>query len=204
MPETDLVCVVDDDAAARNSVRMLIESLGVEVRTYESGEMLLADTEGMARCGCLVLDVRMRGMSGLAVQESLLKHGHTAAIVFVSGHADVPMAVKAIKRGAQDFLTKPFRHQDLLEQVTDGLARWHGTREQAVKREIVAARLRSLTAREHEVLHLILRGHMNKTIATELGISDKTVEDHRARVMRKMHARSIVQLALMGATAGLV
>jgi two-component system response regulator FixJ len=191
-----LITVVDDDAAARSSLRLLLKSLGLAAVAYESAAAFLAayDPE---QPGCLLLDIRMPGMSGLELQEQLNLRGTISPIIFITGHGDVPMAVEAMQHGAFDFLQKPFRDQDLLDRVQKALERDRSTRDQLRSQENIQHRLESLTAREHDVLGLVAEGDPNKIIAHKLGISQRTVEIHRARVMEKMSADSLAQLVHM-------
>jgi FixJ family two-component response regulator len=191
-----LITVVDDDAAARSSLRLLLKSLGLAAVAYESATDFLAayDPE---QPGCLLLDIRMPGMSGLELQQQLNLRGAITPIIFITGHGDVPMAVEAMQHGAFDFLQKPFRDQDLLDRVQKALARDRAIRDQLRGQESIQRRLESLTAREHDVLGLVAGGDPNKIIAHKLGISQRTVEIHRARVMEKMSAESVADLVHM-------
>lgn len=193
-PEAGLVCIIDDDEMVRESTRMLVQTTGLAVSTYADARGWLEDAEAFSRCDCLVLDVRMPGMSGLELQERLLVHHRTLPIIFISGHGDVPMAVRAMRHGAVDFLPKPFHAQDLLDRVQQSVAHYRQCREQQQHRQKVLDRLAQLTPREHQVLQQLLDGHQNKLIAANLDISIKTVEQHRARVMEKMHARTLAEL----------
>ncbi|WP_339949383.1 response regulator [uncultured Albimonas sp.] len=194
-----LVVVVEDDAAMRAAIDSLLRSVGIETRLFASGAALL---EGPmpAGAGCLVADVLMPGMTGLELQARLAEQGCIVPIVFVTGYADVPMAVRAVQAGALDMLVKPFRDQELLDVVQRALAR-HETRLQT-EREMTALRARqaSLTPREQEVMGLVAEGLMNKQIAARLGVAEVTVKMHRAAMLRKMSARSVVELVRMAAT----
>ena len=192
--EPALVCVVDDDEAVRLSIEMLIESIGFRTRAYASALELLADPSGVAEANCIVLDVRMPGLSGLAAQERLAQLGASVPIIFVSGHGDVPMVVKAMRNGAQDFIQKPFNDQLLLDRVQEVVAADLARRARAGQHEQVGRRLATLTPREHEVLEGMMQGLLNKQIAESLGISMKTVEQHRARIMEKMELSSFAEL----------
>ena len=194
MSEHDLVCVVDDDEMVRMSVCMLIETLGVQARSYANCVQLMADESSLKLAGCLVLDVRMPGISGLEMQERLESLRVDAPIIFISGHGDVPMVVRAMRGGALDFLQKPFDEQLLLDRVQQAIGISAERRRERVKRATVEARLATLTPREKEVLEGIIAGRQNKIIAENLGISMKTVEQHRARIMEKMHAASLAEL----------
>ena len=188
-----LVYVVDDDEAMRDSMRWLLESSGFRVAAFATGEHFLAAHQH-GEGACLVLDVRMPGMSGLALQECLLRRNDHLPIVFVTGHGDVPMAVSAVKRGAVDFIEKPFQDRALLALI-DGAVRADRHLIAAKARQAAAAaRLATLSPREREVMELVVAGKLNKVIADELGISIKTVEVHRSRVMEKLGANSVAEL----------
>jgi two-component system, LuxR family, response regulator FixJ len=191
-----VISVVDDDSAARTSLRLLLRSLGLAATAYESAAAFLAGYDP-DQPGCLLLDIRMPGMSGLELQQQLNQRGTLSPIIFITGHADVPMAVEAIQQGAFDFLQKPFRDQDLLDRVQRAIAKDRSIREQLRGQDSILQRLQSLTAREHDVMELVTEGAPNKIIAHKLGISQRTVEIHRARVMEKMSAQSLAQLVHM-------
>ncbi len=188
-----IVYVVDDDPAVRQSLQWLIESLGLHVRTHGSaGEFL--DAYDHRRPGCLVLDVRMPGMSGLELQEQLNADGISIPVVFITAHADVPMAVRALRRGAADFIEKPFNDQQLLDcilAVIDHSTRAH---RRIAETTMLKDRLNSLSERERQIIELVVAGEPNKAIASILAVSTKTVEAHRANLMRKMGARSLAEL----------
>lgn len=190
------VFVVDDDDAMRHSLAFLLESLGHPVESFASGEDFLAAWLP-DQPGCLVLDVRMPGMSGLELQRELNERGNTLSIVFISGHGDIPMVVRAMRSGAIDFLEKPFNDQVLLDHVTEGLRQSVEACTRIARQRRVGARLASLTARERAVMRLVAKGKPNKLIAHELDISIKTVEVHRAHVMDKMEASSVAELTRM-------
>jgi FixJ family two-component response regulator len=194
MSGNDLVCVVDDDEMVRLSVSLLIETLGVQARSYASCLQLIDDEASLQLAGCLVLDVRMPGIGGLEMQERLEVLRVDAPIIFISGHGDVPMVVRAMRAGALDFLQKPFDEQLLLDRVQQAIAISTRRRRERVKRATIEARLATLTPRERDVLEGIIAGRQNKIIAEDLGISMKTVEQHRARIMEKMHAASLAEL----------
>ena len=191
-----LITVVDDDAAARSSLRLLLKSLGLSAVAYDSAAAFLASYDP-EQPGCLLLDIRMPVVSGLELQQQLNLRGAITPIIFITGHGDVPMAVEAMQHGAFDFLQKPFRDQELLDRVQQALARDRSIRDQLRSQEAIKHRLDSLTAREHDVLGLVTEGAPNKIIAHKLGISQRTVEIHRARVMEKMSADSLAQLVHM-------
>ncbi len=190
------VFVVDDDEAVRASLRLLLKSVGLPATAYSSAQEFLAGYDPR-HPGCVVLDVRMPGMSGLELQQILNVRGATIPVIFITGHGDIPMAVEAMQHGAFDFLQKPFRDQDLLDRVQRALERDHRTRQELKEKDRIRDRLTSLTPREHEVLTLITRGKPNKVVAADLGVSQRTVEIHRARVMEKMGASSFAQLVRM-------
>ena len=192
--ERDLVCVVDDDEMVRVSITMLVETLGVQARGFGNCRDLLEDPVALKRAACLVLDVRMPGISGLELQDRLRQFHLTAPIIFVSGHGDVPMAVRAMRHGALDFLQKPFNEQILLDRVQQAIALNADLQRERERQVSVRSRLSTLTPREHDVLELMIVGRQNKLIADELGISMKTVEQHRARIMEKMQTGSLAEL----------
>ena len=190
------VFVVDDDEGVRNSLRFLLKSVGVATRTLASAKEFL-DTYKPNQAGCLLLDVRMPGMSGIELQQQLNLRGAVIPVIFITGHGDVPMAVEAMQQGAFDFLQKPFRDQDLIDRIQRALERDARNRAALEQRAGIRERLESLTPREREVLTLMTRGHPNKIMAAELGVSQRTVEIHRARVMEKTRADSLAQLVRM-------
>jgi two-component system response regulator FixJ len=188
-----VVYVVDDDPDVRRSVSFLVSILDVEVRALETAEAFLA-TWRAGDIGCLVLDVRMPGTSGLELQEQMQKKGIDLPIIFVSGHGDIPMAVRAIRGGAIDFLTKPYSDQDLLDLIQRALLTHRGLQQERREIAALAARYALLTQREAEVMALAVDGATNKEIASALGISIKTVETHRARLMEKIRVENIAEL----------
>lgn len=190
------VFIVDDDPGIRKAMQLLLKSVGLRSEIFASGDEFLArfDPE---RPGCLILDIRMPGLGGLALQERLLGAGNSLPIIFITGHADVPMAVEAMQKGAFDFVQKPVRDQELLERIKAALGSDRRARSEQARRAGVAARLGTLTVREREVMDLVVTGKPNKVIAYELGVSQRTVEIHRARVMVKMQARSLPDLVRM-------
>ena len=191
-----LVFIVDDDDAVRNSIRLLMKSLGLATRPLSTAQEFLA-TYDPQQPGCLILDVRMPGMSGLELQQQLNLRGAIIPVIFITGHGDVPMAVEAMQQGAFDFLQKPFRDQDLIERVQRALAKDQSNRVELSEKAKVRERFDSLTPREREVLALVTSGKANKVMAADLNVSQRTVEIHRARVMEKMHASSLAQLVRM-------
>jgi FixJ family two-component response regulator len=188
-----LVYVVDDDEAIRDSLAFLLSSTGVSVETYASATDFLAayDAAGPA---CVVLDIRMPGMSGMELQDTLLERNIRLPLIFITGHGDVPMAVEAVKKGAVDFIEKPFNDHELLLRIDRALRQQE---EDVQRRSSTQARLSALTPREREVMEMVVTGKLNKTIADQLGISIKTVEAHRAKVMEKMQAKSLADLVQM-------
>ena len=184
------VFVVDDDEAVRNSLRLLLKSVGLPVETSTSAQEFL-DRFDPDRAGCLVLDIRMPGMSGLELQERLNAMHAMVPVVFITGHGDVPMAVEAMQHGAVDFIQKPFRDQDLLDRINQALEKDRENRAGLRARDAIRARIADLTPREKEVLDLVTAGKANKVIAGDLNVSQRTVEIHRARVMEKMEASSL-------------
>ncbi len=199
-----IVYVVDDDEAFRDSVAWLLQTNGYQARLFADAESLLKDIKpgsgGPPRC--VVLDVRMPGMSGPEAQESLVSRGIQVPIIFVTAHADVPIAVTAIKRGAFDFIEKPFAESDLLKRIEEALSFATEAAAQQTQVASIKQRLESLSDREKQVLEAVVNGKMNKTIAYDLDISIKTVEAHRARVMEKMEANSLAHLIRMIAMTG--
>jgi len=194
------VFIVDDDAAIRFAMKALMDSVNLDHEIFASADEFLEKVTGQ-RPGCLVLDIRMPGLGGLELQQELIKRGNTLPIIFITGHGDVPMAVEAMQKGAVDFIQKPFRDQELLDRIREALATDEERREAQQHHAEVAGRLDRLTNREREVFDLVVTGKPNKVIAYELGVSQRTVEIHRARVMEKMQARSLADLVKMHMTA---
>ena len=194
------VFVVDDDQAMRTSLKWLIESTGMTVQTYDSADAFLSDYYP-GRAGCLLLDVRMPGMSGLELQAHLAREGYRLPVILITGHGDVAMAVKAMKAGAVDFIEKPFHDEDLLRSIHNALAYDQRNRASRSAKAEIVMRLAELTPREHEVMAMVTDGKSNKEIAAALGVSAKTVEAHRARVMEKMRADSLAELVRMALIA---
>ncbi len=201
--EPPTVCVVDDDEAVRGSLKMLLKTLGLPTQSYGSAQEFLAAFDPQ-RPGCLVLDIRMPGMSGLELQQELNTRGALLPVIFITGHGDVPMAVEAMQQGAMDFLQKPFRDQDLIDRIHKALEKDRAGRELLGNRERIRARVAELTPREREVLALVTQGKANKVIAADLQVSQRTVEIHRAHVMEKMGANSLAHLVRMVMEAGTV
>jgi FixJ family two-component response regulator len=197
-----VVFVIDDDPSIRMAIKELIEAVGINCQTFESGQELLNATLPDVP-GCLVLDVRLPGLSGLNLQRELKARGCDIPIVFITGHGDIPMTVQAMKAGAVEFLTKPFRDQDLLDAIEQALERDRLARQELTEIRELRQRSEALTPRELEVMRLVVSGLLNKQIAAELGISEKTVNVHRAQVMHKMHADSLADLVRMSEKRGL-
>lgn len=198
---TATVYVVDDDEAVRTSLDWLISSVNLPVRTFASARTFL-ETHRAGDEGCVILDVRMPGMSGLELQRKLAERASRLPIIIITGHGDIHMAVDAMKAGAFDFIEKPFDDQLLLDLVQKAVEYSLAAAQDHALREELARRLDLLTPREHEVLGLVMRGEPNKRIALALGICEKTVEAHRAKVMEKTRARSIAELIKMVIAAG--
>ena len=196
MNQEQTVFIVDDDQAARESLRWLLESVGHTVRCHASAQEFLTAYDGTVS-GCLVLDVRMPGMGGLEVQSHLLERGWCLPVIIVTSHGDVPMAVRAMKAGAVDFLQKPYNDQTLLDRIGQALELCRRRRLTHDERLRIEANYRQLTPREREVAALVVAGKPNKVIAAELGLSPKTIEVHRANVMFKMQTHSLSQLVQM-------
>lgn len=192
----NIVFLVDDDDAVRDSVSLLMRSAGLRTREFASAAEFLDAYDGK-QAGCLLLDVRMPAMSGLELQKELSRLGYALPIVFISAHGDIPMAVEALRRGAVDFVPKPFDDQELLSKVKLALAAGEQRQMEEAERHEVRRRSESLTAREREVMSQVVQGKANKVIASDLGVSQRTVEIHRARVMEKMQAASLAQLVRM-------
>ncbi len=191
-----IVYIVDDDQAIRHAMGLLLKSVGLQHQVFASADEFL-ETHTGNNDGCLVLDIRMPGLSGLELQQKLTEMDSSLPIIFITGHGDIPMAVDAIQKGAFDFIQKPFRDQELLDRISEALST---ARKREVEREHktdVQDRIATLTKREHEVLDLVVTGKPNKIIAHELGVSQRTIEIHRARVMEKMRAKSLAELVRM-------
>jgi FixJ family two-component response regulator len=197
MTEEQLVVyVVEDETAMRNAVSGLLRSVGLNVITFGSADDFL-ETKCLDIPGCLVLDIRLPGLSGLGLQRRLAEIGVDLPIIFITGYGDIPMAVQAMKYGAVELLTKPFRDQDLLDAIKQALDRDRFSRREKTEKTELRRRFESLTHRENEVMRLVTAGKLNKQIAAELGISEVTVKIHRGKVMRKMQAGSLAALVDM-------
>ena len=195
------IFIVDDDDAMRESLQFLLESVGLKPRAFASAQEFLEVYQTGMR-GCLLLDVRMPGMGGLELQETLRAEGFDIPVIIMTGYADVPMAVRAMQDGALDFIEKPLNEQRLLERVRGALEHEKELSRARDQVEPIRGRLDSLTPRERDVLKLVVQGCLNKQIASQLDLSMKTVEQHRSRVMVKMEAESLAELVRMAITAG--
>jgi FixJ family two-component response regulator len=197
-----VVFIVDDDSSVRRSLERLVRSVGLKAKSFASAKEFLQTGHGQ-ETGCLVLDMRMPGISGLELQEKMTRAGFLLPIIFISGHGTVPMSVRAMKAGALDFLQKPFDEQDLLEAVYRALDRCRKAREEHQAMETLRARVRSLTPKEYEVFTCVITGMPNKNIADRLVTAEKTVKVHRAAIMKKMGAESVAALVRMAEKAGI-
>jgi FixJ family two-component response regulator len=191
--DTPLVYLVDDDDAVRDSLGLLFKSIGLAYEAYPSALEFL-ERYDPGRHACLVADIRMPGLSGLELQQRLNEQRAEVPIIFITGHGDVPMAVSAMKSGAADFIQKPFRDQDLIDRIHKALEHDKERRSVRAEEQTIRARIALLTPREAEVMQRVVRGQANKVIAMDLGVSQRTVELHRARVMRKLKMRSLAEL----------
>jgi FixJ family two-component response regulator len=200
--ERPVVFVVDDDSAMREALQDLLASVGMDVRVFASTQDFMQAQRPDAP-GCLVLDVRLPGASGLNFQEELPRAGVDLPVIFITGHGDIPMTVRAMKAGAVEFLSKPFRDQELLDAIDAAIVRHRVQRRATALVVELRQRFAALTQREREVMALVSAGRVNKQIATELGISEATVKVHRGQIMRKMQAKSLAQLVRIADTLGL-
>jgi len=202
MDKQDTVFIVDDDEGIREGLGMLLETVGQPYELYSSAIEFL-EAFDPDRGGCLVLDIRMPRMSGLELQEKLNEQESPLPIIFITGHGDIPMAVDAMRRGALDFIRKPFREQDLLDRINEALQFDAGKRKKEVDRQELLGKIAALSEREREVFHHVADGEMNKVIAGNLGISQRTVEVHRSQVMKKLGVRTLAQLVRIKIAADL-
>ena len=191
-----IVCIVDDDASVRDALKRLVHSVGLRVELFDSAQEFFKRQRPDVP-SCLVLDVRMPGISGLDLQRQLADANVHIPIVFITGHGDIPMSVRAMKAGAIEFLTKPFRDQDLLDAIQVALERDRATRQRESEIAALRERFESLTLREREVVTRVVSGRLNKQIAAEIGITENTVKVHRSRAMEKMQAQSLAALVKM-------
>ena len=196
MTGNPVVFVVDDDASVRSSLKFLLNTVGLQVETFDSAETFLRKRPP-DRPSCLVLDVRLRGLSGLDFQRELATRNIQIPVVFITGHGDIPMSVRALKAGAVEFLTKPYRDQDLLDAIRIALERDRAMRDQVKDLTELRQRFQSLSPRERQVISMVAAGMLNKQIAGELGTAENTVKVHRSRAMEKMYAQSLADLVRM-------
>jgi two-component system, LuxR family, response regulator DctR len=189
-----VVHIVDDDEAIRDSLQFLFSSRGLKTRVWDSGEAFL-NADAMAQCTCIIMDMRLGALSGLATFERYKAAGGEAPVIFLTGHADVPVAVEALKKGAFDFVEKPFNDNALVDTIIKALEKSYSEANRSADRSAIDGRMASLTQRELEVLDHLLAGHLNKQIAHDLGVTMRTVEVHRSRVFEKMGVRNAVELA---------
>ena len=197
-----VVFVVDDDSLVRDSLEQLIKSVGLTTETFSSAQAFL-DRDLPDKPSCLVLDIRMPGLSGLDLQDNLVKKGISIPIIFITGHGTVPMSVKAMKAGAMDFLQKPFEDQELLDLIHHAIKQNRQARLEQAEIIKIKQRIKSLTSREHEILVRITAGTLNKQIACDLKVSENTIKTHRARIMRKMEVESLAELVRATEKAGI-
>ena len=193
MSEEQVVYIVDDDSDVRESLVILMETVGQAFKEYETAHAFLEDYHGGMR-GCLVADIRMPRMSGLELQEKLIDAGSLLPIIFITGHGDISLAVKAMRRGALDFIRKPFHEQNLLDRINEALDIEDGKRKAYMDKQQLVERFNSLSQRELEVLELVAQGKMSKVVADDLGISERTVEAHRSHFMHKLGIHTVAQL----------
>jgi len=199
-----LVHVVDDDASFRRAIERRLKLAGYEVETYASAQQLLDRLPGAGEPGCILLDVRIPGLSGPELQSRLIELGSILPIVFLTGHADIPTTVQAIKAGAEDFLTKPTSSEQLIDAIERAMARYESVHSQRSKLDSRRALVATLTPRERQVFDLIIRGKINKQIAYELGMTERTVKAHRHQVMEKMQVHSLAELVSSAERLGML
>lgn len=201
-PKT-LVYLVDDDFSVRDSLSLLIETTGQAVRCFDSADAFLNNFDP-EQAGCLILDVRMPSMTGLELQEELVRRDFAIPIIFISGHADVPDSSKAFRAGAVDYMEKPFDSETLLTRMQEALQKDLNTRVHHAEKRLLKKRLSQLTPREHEVMILVVKGLSNKEVAKHLNISNRTIDVHRAKIMEKMEAEDLSELTVMAMHCGLI
>ena len=194
MTESQNVYIVDDDAAVRDALSILVQSVGLTPFEYESANLFLEEFE-LQKKGVLITDVYLPGMDGVALQKHLIKMGSHMPIIVMSGHGDIPMAVKMIHRGALDFIEKPFRNHQMLERIQQALNQDEEQRDNDLNRDQLQKYLLGLTPREKEALNFLIHGHSNKVVARKMDVSPRTIEAHRANILRKMNSKSVVKLA---------
>lgn len=199
---TPTVFVIDDDASVLKSLSRLLRSLGFEVEAFASAELFL-ERDPYDGVGCIILDIRMPGLDGLTLQDQLAKAVYCMPIIFITGHGDIPMSVRAMKKGAVDFLPKPFDDGELLQAVRRAIEKDIQARAERAEVEQVLERLKLLTPREHEILRYIISGMLNKQVGFKLGIAEKTVKIHRGRIMEKLHVSSVADLVRLAEKAGI-
>lgn len=203
MDNNQTVFIVDDDEGVRDGLSLLMATVGQRCELFASAQDFL-DAYDQDRHGCLVLDIRMPRMSGLELQKKLIEMGSKLPIIFITGHGDIPMAVDAMRRGAVDFIRKPFREHDLLDRINEALCVDDTVCRKAISRQALIDKLSSLSKRERDVFERVADGHMNKIIAADLGISERTVEVHRSQVMKKLGVKTLAQLVRTKIEAELV
>ncbi len=202
MTDRPIVFVIDDEASVRDALALFLESEGLSVKTYDSARSFLGEYQSNFQ-GCMIVDIRMPGMSGLELQQTLNEQGVDLPVIFLTGHGDVPMSAKAFKAGAMDFIEKPFSDEDLLASIRDAIAKDRALRQLRLQGRRIVKRYSQLTPREKQVMQGVVAGKPNKVIARELGVSPRTIDIHRSRVMLKMGAQTLPDLVTMAAAAKL-
>ncbi len=198
-----MVFIVDDDEAVRDGINQLVKSVNLNAATFASAQEFL-DSHNTSQPGCLILDVRMPGMSGLKLQDKLKEKNINLPVIFITGHGEVPMAVNALKNGAFHFIEKPVGDQILLEHIQDAIVKDAKNRQIQIQKQIIVDRIESLTPKEKQIMYMVADGKLNKVIAYELEINQKTVEFHRANIMKKMQADSLAELVKLLARANML
>jgi FixJ family two-component response regulator len=205
LPHTDFestIFVIDDDTSVRKSLSRLLRTLGFNVEAYESGEQFLS-REPYHGIGCVILDIKMPGLSGMDLHDELIRTGHILPIIFVTGHGDIPMSVRAMKKGAVDFLPKPFDEDELLQALSKAIEANKKTKEEQTEHNHTMMLVEQLTPREREIVPYIISGMLNKQIAFKLGIAEKTVKVHRGRIMEKLCVESVADLVRLAEKVGI-